>query len=232
MTWYKTDPRFFEEFKQLIQVRYPSLFLSIEDSRVTLTGMLFLRDVDGYEIDNYRVKIVCLENYPKVEPIVYELGGRIPKIADRHFYPAETNACLFLSDERYKYYNESTTIGDFIQQIVEPFFLSQSHYELTGKWLFGDRRHGVYGIIDFYQEVLNSNDLSEIMRFLYALAGDKVKGHWNCFCGSKRKMRNCHFDLVKEFRNNIPKGVAQKSLRKVYEYAESLRGTNVRKVVN
>lgn len=199
------------------------MLVSIDDGKVTLTGILFLRDREGKEIDHYRIRIVCPDNYPEVEPIVFEIAGRIPKIADRHFYPIDTNACLFLIDERYKYYTSSTTIANFIQQIVEPFFLSQTHYELTGKWLFGDRRHGVYGIVDFYEEVLRTNDLNVISKFLYSLSEDKVKGHWNCFCGSNRKMRTCHYDLVKEFRNNIPKGVAQRSLRKVYEYAESLR---------
>jgi len=222
MRWCEKDPLYFEEFKRLIQRQYPSLLLSIDDSKVILTGMLFLRDLEGKEIDHYRIRIVFNDNYPEIEPMVYEIGGRIPKIADRHFYPTETNACLFLIDERYKYYTSSTTIVNFIRQIVEPFFLSQTHYELTGKWLFGDRRHGVFGIIDFYKEILETEDLQVISKFLYALAGDKVKGHWNCFCGSNSKIRHCHFELVKEFRNKIPKRIALKSLRQVYEYSKRL----------
>jgi hypothetical protein len=225
MTWYKSNPANFETFKESVKVNYPSLHLLVIDGLIHVTGALYLYDCDGKELDMYQIKIICDNSYPETMPEVHEIGGRIPKIADRHFFPASTKACLLLNDEKYKYYNKDATISDFIREIVEPFFLSQSHYDRTGKWLFGERGHGLTGIIEFYSEVLGTNDINIICGFLESLLNNNLKGHWICFCGSNLNIRHCHFDLIKEFRSKLSKesiGFSLKRLREKLEREKAL----------
>lgn len=223
MTWYKSDLQYFKCFTESVKLNYPSLHQSVVDGKVTLTGMLYLYDCEENELDKYQIKIICGDTYPVLMPEVHEIGGRIPKIADRHFFPKTTRACLLLEDEKYKYYGRNTSITDFIKEIVEPFFLSQTYYHHTGKWLFGERGHGVRGILEFYEEVLGTNDLDLICNFLTCVLDDKIKGHMSCFCGSNLIMRKCHFDLVKDFRTKLSKETIQASLNRLRTFSQNER---------
>lgn len=222
MTWYKRN-QIFEQFKESLKLNYPTLHVSVNNGLVHITGSLYLHDCFGEELDMYQIKIICDDMYPESMPEVHEIGGRIPKIADRHFFPASTRTCLLLNDEKHKYYSNDTPITDFLREIVEPFFLSQSHYDRTGKWLFGERGHGLKGILEFYEEVLGTNDIGIICGFLDCVLNDNLKGHWICFCGSNLTFRNCHLDLIKEYRTKISKDTVQFTLRNLNEKLEKER---------
>jgi len=202
-----------------IGVEYPSLHINIDNSRIFLRGALFIFDQPtGEEIDHYEIEIELPENYPKSIPIVREIGGRLPKIADRHFNSACGEACLFLPDERFKYYPEGTSISDFIKSPVTQFFVSQTYYELTHQWPFGQRSHGTLGIEEFYKELLHTNNPKVVLTFLEFLSRKEVKGHHQCYCRSGKKIKNCHLSKMVDARLKIDRITAQGSLSKYKEY--------------
>ena len=106
---------------------------------------------------------------------------------------------------------------------VYQYFLSQSHFELTGKWLFGERGHGILGILEYYSEELGTKDLKFILAFLDYLSMKVVKGHWECFCGSGKRLRHCHFPKLLEMREKTPQLVARDSLRVIITELERAR---------
>jgi hypothetical protein len=214
--WHIINPNLYQDVEQSINKAYPSLHIYIEDEIVYIRGNLVLRALDNREIDHYAIEIQLPDNYPVGVPIVKEVGGRIPKNSDRHFSKVGTTeeaACLFLPDERFKYWPLGATIIKFIEGPVKSFFLWQTDYDLNnGKSTFGQRGHGINGIIEFYSEEIGTNDKGVIIRFLEYLVKNEVKGHWLCYCGSGEKMRNCHFDKLKELRAKILTDDALKSL--------------------
>lgn len=218
MKWYNKNPPFFEEFKLNIQESYPALQLSIISEVCYLSGRLYLYDIKKIEIDSYDIQIKLLDNYPQSVPEVHEIGGRIPKIMDRHFFPGTTQACIFLMDEKHKYYDSKTPIVKFIKDSVEPFFLAQTFYEHERKWLFGERRHGILGILDYYGAILNNHNPLLILNFLFYLQNSEVKGHWNCFCGSGKILRKCHYPLIIEYKTKISPQIARFSGKQIYDY--------------
>jgi hypothetical protein len=130
-----------------------------------------------------------------------------------------------LREERYKYYPQGSTIINFIEGPVKDFFLWQVDYDLNkGKSSVGERGHGVKGIIEFYSEELKTSDLVVIRNFLSYLAKNGVKGHWDCYCGSGEKMRNCHFDILLNLKSKISYNIAKRSLDLVTDYILGNRG--------
>jgi hypothetical protein len=101
------------------------------------------------------------------------VNGHIPRFGentgDRHLF-TNGNCCLFVKEETWKYYPKGTTIADFIKDTITYYFLNQTYYELTGNWLWGERSHGFFGIIEFYQDELQTNDLKLIISFIQYLA--------------------------------------------------------------
>lgn len=218
--WYITNPEAFRIFKHLIDSKYATLRVFVENEIVYIRGGLILEALDGREIDRYAIEIQIPDDYPKSIPIVREAHGRLPSILDRHILP-NGEACLFLRDERYKHYPQGSTIIDFIEGPVKNFFLWQVDYDLNkGKSSIGERGHGIKGIIEFYGEELKTSDVIIIRNFLYYLVKKEVKGHWDCYCGSGKKMRNCHFDVLIHLKSKVSCDIVKRSLDLVTDYVE------------
>lgn len=211
--WFKEKPELLAEIQELIKTTYPTLHVIVGEMSVGIRGSLFLHDLDTkQEIDRYTIEVELLTDYPKSIPLVREAGGRIPRITDRHINDNGT-ACLFVPDERWKHYPESASIVDFIGGPVYQFFLGQSYFEITGKWLFGQRSHGTKGLFEYYAEVLETKDAKIIYDFVSYLSKNQIKGHWPCYCKSGKRLRHCHLDKVREYRSKISIEAADESLK-------------------
>lgn len=189
---------------------YPSLCLTNVGRYPVIRGSFPVR-LDRKVLDRFLIEFILLRHFPKNVPLVREMGGRIPKIADRHVYEGDA-LCLFLPEERAKYWPEGSSFLDFLTGPVNDFFLSQLYFERHGKWSFGERRHGALGIIDYYAEELGTNNLQVIARCLEYLSAPQPKGHWLCFCGSGKKLRHCHFGKISELHQKIQPAIAANSL--------------------
>ena len=98
---------------------------------------------------------------------------------------------------------------EFIEGPVKSFFVGQTGFTQTGKWIFGERAHNEDGITDYYKDIIGTNDIYVVLQFVRYLSKYKVKGHWECYCGSKKRLRNCHFALLLKTREFIkPSDVA------------------------
>ncbi len=201
--WHQNNPSLLKQLRDQLNDFYPSLHVYIEHQTVFIRGNFPIYDQRKIKvIDGFKVEIMIPNSFPEDMPIVRETGGRIPKIADRHFYP-DGRACLFMPEERYKFFPAGITILQFVEGPVKSFFIGQISYEETGKWIFGQRAHGEKGVIDYYKAILDTTDKGIITRFLIYLCKDKVKGHWICYCNSGKKMRNCHFQKLLDTRKLI-----------------------------
>jgi hypothetical protein len=220
--WHRADPARFEEFKRLLAAQYPTLHVHLERGRVFVRGTLLLREA-GVEIDHYQIELEIPDRFPEDLPIVREVGGGLPKIADRHFNPENSEACVLLPDERYKYLSEDISIIDFIKGPVENFFLSQTYYDRTGKWLNEPWPHAAEGIREYYGELLGTTDDRIISTCVQYLSRKTLKGHWPCYCGSGKPLRYCHLETIRDLRSKISQRVASKSLQAVTRQPSTVR---------
>jgi hypothetical protein len=161
----------------------------------------------GEVVDYYLVKIFIPPHYPKSVPTVWEIGGRIPRDVDWHVnnYGA---LCLFMPAERWKYWPKGSTFLDFLKKPVNDFFLSTTYRFQTGEYPFGERPHGRDGVIQYFVEELGTEDEEIILTCLEYLSRKEPKGHWPCYCGSGKKMRECHFDEITKLHDRIDPEIA------------------------
>lgn len=203
----------FIHLKSEVETAYPGLRVSLAEGQLAITGTFPVQH-DGSAIDFFRIRVEVPKAFPRDLPTVFETEGRIPWIADRHV-ESSGKACLFVPDERWKYFSENGTLLDFLRGPVHAFFLSQHVFENTGKWPFGARSHGVDGIAEAYAEELGSADLELVCRYLDVLRKSEVKGHWPCPCGNGKKLRDCHQDQVRALRAKVSPRVASDSWQRV-----------------
>lgn len=210
--WFLREPGRLEQIRADLVEHFPHLHPYPRDRDVLIRGT-FPVLADGGELDRFLLEIVLLDDYPTSIPVVYEVGGRIPRTKERHVNP-DGAACLFLPDERWWVWPPGSSFLEFLTGPLHNYYLGQARVDRGLSWPFGTRDHGVDGIYRFYEDILGTSDREAIERYLELFAKESCKGHWDCPCGSGRRLRDCHVDLVRELKSKIPCATARVTLEK------------------
>jgi hypothetical protein len=192
--WYKKNPILFRTLQLEISNTYPNLHFSVRNDTVFLSGSFPLKDGDKI-VDRFLIEVEFPPKYPRGVPLVYEIGGRIPRTIDRHIFPTG-DACLFFPLQLSDVYPAGASLLDFLKGPVQSYFVSQSYFELTGEWLLGEWPHGEDAIYDYYGSILKTKERTVISKYLQVISRKEIKGHWPCPCGSGKLLRRCHLDEV------------------------------------
>jgi hypothetical protein len=188
-----------------IRERYPDLRVTVQGDHVVLRGNFPLVD-EGEVLERYLIEILIPPAFPDAEPVVREIGGRIPHTADRHVY-ANGTLCVIVPEEWYLY-PDRTVLG-YLDGPLRNFLIGES---LVARGLprpFGERSHRAKGLLEAYGDMVGSTEPVVITTYLDYLSKDEVKGHWECPCGSGQRLRNCHADHLRTLRGRIPQWVAR-----------------------
>lgn len=209
--WFARDPRLAAEIEQDLG-SYPQLHLVLAGpGQAHVRGGFPVRSADGKEVDHYLVRIELPDDYPDALPIVFEVGERIPRIADRHINPGGS-ACVMLPDDRWRSFPPGARFRQFLDGPMHQFFLAQSLVELGEPWPFGQWSHGAKGRLEYYQSLFSTTDFDVIKRTLGLLAKLDFKPHVACPCGRGRRVRECCASRLRELRRRIPPEVALSAL--------------------
>jgi hypothetical protein len=86
-----------------------------------------------------------------------------------------------------------------MQEFVEPYFFSYEFYQRYGEFPFGERGHGLQGIIETYEDLFCEKDPLIVFKLMKAICKDTYRGHSLCHCGSERRLRSCHGPAIMNF---------------------------------
>lgn len=210
--WADKHPDLVAEIRAYLASRHPDLDLRIEDGRVSIRGSFAIADGEGV-VDRFQVVICIPDDFPDGLPTLEEVGGRIPRESKRHVEPSGL-ACLTVPEDWY-FLSQDRSFGAFMEGPIKNFLVSQSTFELTGEWPFGERPHGFEGLVQGYSERFGSTDLAVIRNYLRYLALKSPKGHWDCPCGSGKRIRQCsHQEQLMVLRSSLPPKIADRALKR------------------
>lgn len=97
-TWFEKNPELLTKIREIISENFPCFILQIVGNKVIFRGRLELIE-EGKHFDSYFIEIFFLDDFPVSLPEVREIGGRLPKIKDRHVNEINNNLCLFLPED-------------------------------------------------------------------------------------------------------------------------------------
>jgi hypothetical protein len=209
--WHLRDPERFRHEKEEVERAYPELRFSTTVEQVEIAGTFPINDDDGV-VDRFSVRITLRRDYPDSLPIVQETDGRIPHHIDRHMLTSG-EACVLLPEDRWRSWPRGSSLLSFISGPLRNFFIGQALVERGEPWPFGEWRHGLCGMQDYYREVFGTDDLAKARAYLMCLAAKKAKGHWDCPCESGKRLRDCHMGLVRDLREKMPRSEAIKAVK-------------------
>lgn len=203
-----------EDFSAAVDTHQPELKITTSDNHIELAGNLIVSGPKG-PFDSYEVLVGVPSGFPWNEPIVFETGNRIPRIADRHIFESHGSCCLGVWEE-WLLRSQDHSAAAFLNGPLHDYFLSQSWYEAKGQWPFGDRSHGENGVVESFCDVLGvelSKDLA--VRYLKLLSRERLKGHSFCPCGSGLRLRNCHELKLTDLQSVINTRMANRMLERL-----------------
>ena len=206
----------FDRIQADLREHYSSLHIFPNRNGATeVAGRFPVMDSEGKALDYYAVSIILPSAYPEDLPVVYEVGGRIPRVPDRHIY-TNGSACVFMPDDRWRSFPLDSSFIDYLNGPLHNYFLSQLTYEKTGEWPFGEFSHDEAGIIEYYQELFETQDISTVIELLLTLCDDKLRKHNACPCGSGKKVKRCCLLKIRDIRKKISPKTAASALRRIF----------------
>ena len=216
--WHRKKPYLLREVREDVERYCGTLHLFVNGDQVVIRGTFPVRH-KGEELDRYAITITFPPDYPDGLPAVREVGGRIPWIGDHHVYTSGV-ACVILPEARWWEFPPNTPFFVYLRGPLHNYFLGQTVVASGKPWPFGEHRHGLDGIMDFYAEQLGTNDAKMIVRLLESVASGECRGHLPCPCGSGTRTRDCHPRVI-AVAQEMPPRAARKSLDNIFWLAEN-----------
>jgi len=192
-----------DHFEELLQ-EYPDLkLLGDEKGQRAVEGVID-REATFKDVTlrlTFQVRVNIPEQYPDpcFPPVAFETGGIIPRTADDHIYP-NGSLCLAAPISVKMKFAQAPTLLGFMNILVIPFLYAFRHKQEYGQMPFGERSHGVDGIMEHYREYLDVSDDIALISLVRVLADEDYRGHHDCPCGSGKKLRNCHGSRLLEIK--------------------------------
>jgi hypothetical protein len=208
--WYVREPQALVALRATLATTYPTLHATEEAGKIKVRGSFAIKH-DGADIDWYQLELTLPDDYPAAPAAVMEIGGRIPRVLDRHVFSNGT-LCLGVAEDMWIKWGGRFDIGSFLEGPVRTFLIGNSLVEQGEGWPFGERAHGAAGMFEFYKEAVGFDGARKIGTLLSYLAKERIKGHWPCPCGSGKNLRDCHRAPIYELHAKVPRQVFARSL--------------------
>ncbi len=152
--------------------------------------------------DDYEIEIQVPNEFPRLFPRIRETSGKLP--SDFGHWYANGELCLGTRCEIADFLDEHPSLAEFVNGLVVSYFYSVTYFKKYGKVPYGERSHGMFGIIESYSERYGTEDINLLIKLLSYLAGIyEFRGHKSCPCGSGKNFRNCHGkQLLRDMKSN------------------------------
>jgi len=162
-------------------------------------------------IFDHKIKIVLMDDYPKSIPQIWETGGKIPRIPDRHINPTDGSLCLGVSEDLYIKYKGNFNIKDFLEGPTYSFFVGNALIEKGESWPHGEWDHALSGILQYYLQFFET-DSSWVVIQLLMQTMRPLHNKNLCACNSGKTVGNCHGKVLRKLQRYVPKDLVQKNL--------------------
>lgn len=176
--------------------KYPDFQLYEWVDSYSLIGLAKIIGTNGDILDQYNIKIELQKtDYPHKFPVLIETENRIPKNPDWHIFP-DGSCCVAVAPIILIEENLGLKIGEYYTRFVIPYLANQTYRFETGNFV-EEYSHGISGIYEYYENLFETKDLSVAFKYLQIIINKQIPHRSNsCFCGSGKKYRHCHKEII------------------------------------
>jgi hypothetical protein len=172
---------------------YYNFKITVNEKCVILSGIITVFDINNVPWGNYDIDVfVPTINYPQVTPIVVETTKNIERSWDFHISD-EGICCLSIPHKLILAKRSGINLINFYRDFIYPFFANHQFKLKTGKYANGEFAHLEKGILQFYKEELETDNLLFIEKVIKTGLGKlKIGNNDKCtICGDKKFKKCC-----------------------------------------
>lgn len=186
---------------EMVKEKYPMLDISKCEDDYIFSGKFILNHVyDEIRMTGkFDLEIVVPGDFPLAFPRVRELSNCIDE-----YYPHQyTNGqfCLASDLELRMFFSQDTDICSFIEKYVIPYLYTYRFYEEYGVYPYGERSHGTMGNLEYLKDLFQVDDWKQVLDIMLFVVQSSYRGHLLCPCGSGKRIRKCHGEILKKVMN-------------------------------
>jgi len=151
--------------------------------------------------DAYEVLIRFPANFPAGIPTASEKGGRIPR---SHHTQPDGSLCLGANTELRLKLRAGSTLDCFVEKALIPYLFQYSFFEKHGRMPFGELRHGVLGLLDYFAALFKVTSAKAAKELVLLTSLKRRRANKApCPCGSGRRLGRCHNRTVNDLRGEL-----------------------------
>lgn len=189
------------QLKVLLE-KYPDLHIKSHNTdEIYIEGkILVCREAENFILKKeYELTIIVPQHSDKL-PHVIESADQI----DQDYHHRYTNGMLCLDTDssiRLRFF-DGFNLLQWMIEYVEVYFFSYEYYQRYLTFPFGERAHGIEGILQTYQDILGTANYKQTYLIMEHIATKEYRGHQLCPCGGDLKTRKCHGTHIIDFYIN------------------------------
>ena len=156
----------------------------------------------GEVVDTFNLQVRIPPRYPRDLPVVYELGGRIPRDGDYHVNP-DGSLCMGSRLRLLQTVAKGPSLTGFASACLVPYLFAVSRKLTHGQsFVFGELAHGSPGETMDYMDLLSLKSPDQVFRAQKYLGMKKRRANkLPCPCGCGRRLGKCSFNRkLRDFR--------------------------------
>lgn len=152
--------------------------------------------------DYFSLEIFIPNGFPEDIPIVKNTDGRIRANNYKGHVYANGQLCLEIDTAIATFLQKDSSLLAFLTKYLDTYLCGFLFYRKYKYLPFGEHKHGVEGLLEFYCRLFETTDIKVAYSLLVCLCMGNLKGHIQCPCQSGKRYRNCHKDKINALREN------------------------------
>lgn len=186
---------------EMVREKYPAFEISKRENDYIFSGELILNHVfeDVRMTGKFNLEVVVPGDFPLAFPKVKELSNCIDKNYPHRY--TDGQFCLASDLELKMFFSQDTDICSFIEKYVIPYLYTYRFYEEYGVYPYGERSHGPMGDLEYLKDLFGVDDWGQVLDIMLFVVQSPYRGHLLCPCGSGKRIRNCHGEILKKVMN-------------------------------
>ena len=186
---------------EMVREKYPAFEISKRENDYIFSGELILNHVfeDVRMTGKFNLEVVVPGDFPLAFPKVKELSNWIDENYPHRY--TDGQFCLASDLELKMFFSQDTDICSFIEKYVIPYLYTYRFYEEYGVYPYGERSHGPMGDLEYLKDLFGVDDWGQVLDIMLFVVQSPYRGHLLCPCGSGKRIRNCHGEILKKVMN-------------------------------
>lgn len=181
--------------------RYPGASYDPGSRTVLMPFRLDATFDDRRIVEDFILRIVLHDGYPHTLPSVYEESGRISDEFEHRY--VDGSLCFGVPGEILMGFPGGIDLVGLIEGPVTSCLYSAAFLQRYGRYPFGERSHGMAGVLEYYRELFEVDDDLAALRLMRLVAeGRGYRGSDKCPCGSGKQIWVCHGKLLSELSSD------------------------------